>query len=107
MATSRSDWLRWDVARGIGIRRGAHRLYGRGFVAPVHAFPFRGSRLGRIRLGSRTVRDPGLSRGHLGVGGEGLQVRIRLRGVADAVSVAGGVGRVPADMSMRCTRRVT
>src|SRR2546427_12339696 len=25
---SRSDWLRWDVARGIRIRRGVHRRYG-------------------------------------------------------------------------------
>src|SRR5437867_12842780 len=94
MATSRSDWLRWDVARGIGIRRGAHRRYGGGFLASVHAFPSRGSRLGWVRRGIRTALVAFFLCGYRGLGGAGPRVRGRLRSVDDAQSVGDGVVRV-------------
>src|SRR2546425_415759 len=95
METCRSDWLRRDVARGIRIRRGVPRRHGGGFLASVHAFPARGSRVGWICLGIRTVRAACLSRGHPGLGGEGLRVCVWLRGIPDAQSPDDGIARVP------------
>src|SRR2546428_6245588 len=75
-----SNRLCRDDARRIGFRRGIPRRHGGRLLAPVHAFPPGGPRLGRIFLGVRAFRHPIVSCEVIGLDGPCLRLAVRIGG---------------------------